>query len=98
MTRASKTTSFPEMFSAATDVADGVDVGHVGAHPRVDRDGPPVVHTTPAFSAPSVLPLGVRPTATSTLSNTSSVGALGPSKLMCSPSGAARTPLTRVPR
>ncbi len=53
---------------------------------------------TPAFSAPIFLPLGLRPTATSTLSNTSSAGAFLPSKVTRIPSFSAVIPVTLVLR
>ena len=51
---------------------------------------------TPAASAPTSFPLGRRPTATSTLSNTADCGALSPSKVTVSPSSPACTSVTFV--
>ena len=87
----------------ADDVADGEDVGDVGALLFVDRDEPAFVDEHPGGSAPITRPLGRRPTATSTLSNTAVSGALVlsllavASKVTVSPSGPAVTAVTLVP-
>lgn len=63
----------------ADDIADGEDVGHVGAHLDVDADESTDSHCDPALSAAIFLPLGVRPTACSTRSYTCGAGGVPPS-------------------
>jgi hypothetical protein len=73
--------------SPTDDVADGEDVPHVGTLLLIHGNEPALVdlHGTPTASPPITFPLGSRPTATSTLSNTADSGALPPSKYTVSP-------------